>query len=336
MIFVSIASYTDPDLPRTLRDCLDNARWPADLRFGICWQADMLQPVGLEEFRSDRRFRFASYTVQESEGGTWARSVAQRFWQGEQFTLQIDSHMKFEPRWDQRLIEMMERLPSSKPLITVNSPVFWEDEQGRIQRDVSRGVPSSRVNHWSEPDWAPWVDYGPPVRDFPARNRFITGNFVFTLGEWNEEVPQDPDHYYWGEELNLTVRSFTSGYDLFLPNEIVAWHRLHRAGPPRRHWEHGEETVNSKNKLAIERLHLLLAGKIDSQRSKYGLGCERTLREFESYSGIDFAGRIAHPDVFTGRPPDPVTIRAESDWASCLSIEEFFAGNPTRTALTAF
>ena len=40
MIFVSIASYTDPELPRTLRDCLDNARWPADLRFGICWQGD--------------------------------------------------------------------------------------------------------------------------------------------------------------------------------------------------------------------------------------------------------------------------------------------------------
>ena len=106
MIFISIASYTDPELPRTLRDCLDNARWPADLRFGICWQGDPADPVPLNVFRSDKRFRYADYTIAESEGGTWARSIAQRFWEGETHTLQIDSHMKFDENWDVRLIEM--------------------------------------------------------------------------------------------------------------------------------------------------------------------------------------------------------------------------------------
>ena len=79
MIFISIASYNDPELPRTLRDCITNARWPGDLRFGICWQFDPLVPVPVEAFRADERFRFADYHIARSEGGTWARSVASTF-----------------------------------------------------------------------------------------------------------------------------------------------------------------------------------------------------------------------------------------------------------------
>ena len=334
LIFVSIASYTDPELPRTLRDCMENARWPADLRFGICWQADPAAPIALDAFRKDARFRFADYSIHESEGGTWARSIAQRFWQGEEYTLQIDSHMKFDEEWDRRLIEMLEDVPAAKPLLTVNTPIFWFDDEGRVHRDTARGVPTSRVNHWhSSGGWAPWVDYGPPNPRLPARNRFITGNFAFTLGEWNEEVPQDPEHYYWGEELNLTVRSFTSGYDLWVPREICVWHMLHQGGPPRRHWEHGEDVVSSKNAVAYERLHKLLYSDGSSDLGRYGLGTERTLREYEIYAGFDFASKRAHPDVYTGRPPDPVTIHSDEDWERCVSIEEFFAGNPDRTAL---
>src|SRR5262249_37346430 len=258
MIFVSIASYTDPELPRTLRDCVDNARWPDDLRFGICWQGAPAVPVSLDAFRADRRFLLDDCSIAQSEGGTWARSRAQRLWSGEEFTLQIDSHTKFEPRWDERVIAMLEALPGRKPLLTVNSPLFWWDDEGHLHRDTARGVPTTRVTHWAAAmGWAPWFDFGPPYRDLPGRNRFISGNFVFTLGRWNEDVPQDPDHYYWGEEFSLTVRSFTSGYDPWAPREIVVWHMLHRHGPPRRHWEHGQHVVEATNAVAFERLRRL-------------------------------------------------------------------------------
>ena len=286
--------------------------------------------VDLGAFRTDPRFRFADYTIDESEGGTWARSIAQRLWQGEDYTLQIDSHMAFEPEWDARLIAQMERCESAKPLLTVNSPLFWREASGGIRRETVRGVPTSRVNHWQD---APWVDYGPPHPKLPARNRFITGNFAFTLGEWNVDVPQDPNHYYWGEELNLTIRSFTAGYDLWVPDEIVCWHFDHGTKPPRRHWEHGDAVVRAKNAVAIERLDRLLAGDPDETLEPYGLGFARTLRDYEIYAGFDFANRRAHPDVYTGRPPDPVTIRGPEDWDRCVSIDEFFAEDPERRPL---
>ena len=57
-IFVAIASYADPELPRTLEDCIANAEKPEHLRFGICAQEDASAPVPLDKFYCDKRFRF--------------------------------------------------------------------------------------------------------------------------------------------------------------------------------------------------------------------------------------------------------------------------------------
>ncbi len=333
MIFVCIASYADPELPRTLRDCVLMARHPDDLRFGICWQDDPEAKVELEAFRQDARFRFADYTVAESRGGTWARSIAGSLWEGEDFTLQIDSHMKFEPDWDVRLLGMVERLDTPKPLLTIDSPVFYYDANGTLHRDLAKGVPTSRVSSWGAGSgWSPWSIWGPPHERLPAPIRMITGNFVFTLGRWNEEVPQDPEHYYWGEEWSLSVRSFTHGYDLFAPEEIVVWHMNHLDGGPRRHWEKGQEVVAAHNLVAFDRLdRLIYADDPEAHRTlgRYGLGDERTLRDFEIFSGFDLRRKVAHPDVFTGRPPDPVTIKSDLDWRRCITIEEAFRRDPS-------
>ena len=271
VIFVCIASYCDPELPRTLDDCLQNAKHPENLRFGICWQFDADHPVPVEKFKRDSRFRFIEFPISQSQGGTWARYKAQQFWNGEPYTLQIDSHMKFEPDWDVKLIRMMSTLPSDKPLITANSPVFWYDEHGHLHRDTTKGVPTHKIVNWSQAmGWSIWADYGRPNSHYPARTRILTGNFVFTLGRWNQEVPQDPGHYYWGEEWSLTIRSFTHGYDLFLPEEIVVWHMLHRSGPPRRHWEQGQDVVNRKNAIAFERLRMLIFSDDENEHKKLG------------------------------------------------------------------
>jgi hypothetical protein len=321
-IFVAIASYADPELPRTLRDCSEMAQYAGRLRFGICWQQDPEDPIDVDEFRHDPRFRMIDRTVQESRGGPWARNLAQSLWRGEPYTLQVDSHMKFEPGWDSNLIDMLESLPAAKPVISMNAPLFHYDEQGKLHRKFEMGVPTTRVTGWREPEWAPWFDFGPPNEQQPGRTRFINGNFAFSRGQWCVEVPQDPDHYYWGEEFNVTVRSFTWGYDFFLPGEVVAWHMLHTEGPPRRHWEHGEEVVRARNRVACERLHRLLYSDGGHGLGAYSLGRHRSLRDYEFFSGFDFRNKVAHPDVFTGANPDPVTIHSESDWAKCISWEE--------------
>lgn len=322
-LFVAIASYADPELPRTLEDCSAMARWPDGLRFGICWQHDRRAPIDVDRFKRDARFRFIERTVEESQGGPWARNLAQSLWRGEVYTLQVDSHMKFEPDWDARLIAMLEALPAKKPIITMNAPLFHYDDDGQLRRNFDMGVPTTKVSSWDESGgWAPWFDFGRPNRQQPGRTRFVNGNFAFTRGQWNVEVPQDPDHYYWGEEFSLTVRSYTWGYDLFLPDEVVAWHMLHRHAPPRRHWEHGEAVIQRRNEVAFERLHRLVYGGDGHGLAPYGLGPVRSLHDYETYAGFDLSAKRAHPDVFTGANPDPVTIRADADWSRCVTFAE--------------
>ena len=44
---------------------------------------------------------------QEATGPCKARNLAQQLWQGEEFFLQIDSHMRFVPGWDVKLLQML-------------------------------------------------------------------------------------------------------------------------------------------------------------------------------------------------------------------------------------
>jgi hypothetical protein len=326
-IFVSIASYCDPMLPWTLDDCLAKACHPEDLRFGICWQYDPAQAIDIARFRADKRFRVSTHHFSESQGGSWARAIAQEFWDGETYALQVDSHTAFAQGWDSTLIQMMRALPADRPLISANLPLFEIDEEGRARKDVASGIRTTRVTQWNaDLGWAPWFDWGSRSERAFARNRFLSGNFVFTDGAWTDAVRQDPEHYYWGEEFALTLRSFTHGYDLFLPDEIVAWH-MNIPQQPRRHWEHGKDVVRQKNKVAFERLRQLAynAGRAQERLGRYGLGSRRSLAEYERFAGFDLASKRAHPDVFTGRSPDPVTIRDDADWTACMTFEEYSA-----------
>jgi hypothetical protein len=56
-IFISIASYRDPELLPTLRDCIANAKQSDRLVFGICRQFHPDDKFDvLDEFKNDQRY----------------------------------------------------------------------------------------------------------------------------------------------------------------------------------------------------------------------------------------------------------------------------------------
>ena len=181
-IFVAIAAYADPSLPRTLGDAVSLAHAPDCLRFGICWQDDPAHLVELDAFRRDPRFRFIDRTTTESRGGPWARNLAQSLWRGEPYTLQIDSHMTFEPGWDRALIATLESMPAEKPLLTMNAPLFFVDDQDVLHRREDMGVPTTRVNGWRAPDWAPVVRFWPAEHSAPRSHPFRQRQFRVYAG----------------------------------------------------------------------------------------------------------------------------------------------------------
>ena len=57
-IFIQIASYRDPQLNPTLKNCIENAKYPKNLVFSIAWQHSKDDEWdNLDEYKNDPRFK---------------------------------------------------------------------------------------------------------------------------------------------------------------------------------------------------------------------------------------------------------------------------------------
>ena len=292
-IFVQIASYRDPQLLPTLRDCIKNAKNPDNLVFGICWQHD--ENDSLEEFKDDNRFKVIDINYKDSKGVCWARNAVQQKYTNEKYTLQIDSHMRFTPNWDETLIDMIEDLQKmgyKKPLLTgyVASYDPDNDPNSRIHEPwrmvFDRFIPEGAVFFLPEtiPNWK--------TLEHPVPARFYSAHFCFTLGKFSKEVQHNPEYYFHGEEISIAARAYTHGYDLFHPHKVVIWHEYTRKGRTKQ-WDDDSSWVAKNNHchLINRKLFGMDGEKQEGHDGKYGFGDKRTLREYEEYSGLLFSER---------------------------------------------
>jgi glycosyltransferase involved in cell wall biosynthesis len=326
-IFVQIAAYRDPQLEPTIKNMLENAKRPKNLRIGICRQYNPDDQFDLlEEYRNDNRFRILDVLYSDSRGVCWARNQVQQLYEGEEYTLQIDSHMRFEKNWDDTLIKMVKQLQKKgfeKPLLTgyVSSFDPDNDPQGRVQEPwrmaFDRFIPEGAV--FFLPETIPgWQDMKEPV---PAR--FYSAHFAFTLGKFSEEVQHDPEFYFHGEEISIAVRAYTHGYDLFHPHRVVIWHEYTRKGRTKQ-WDDDKDWVN-KNNLSHQKNRQLFGmdgEEVTMEFGKYGFGSERTLRDYEIYSGLLFSKRaVQQYTLDKNYPPNPHIFETEEElMASYASI----------------
>ena len=204
-IFVQIASYRDPELVPTIKNMLENAKRPKNLRFGIARQFKQEDGFdNLDEFSKDKRFRVLNIPHEESKGVCWARNLTQQLYEGEEYTMQIDSHMRFAPNWDDEMIKMIKQLQKkgyAKPLLTgyVSSFDPENDPAGRVQEPwrmvFDRFIPEGAV--FFLPETIPgWQDLKEPVT-----SRFYSAHYCFTLGQFSVEVQHNPEYYFHGEEI---------------------------------------------------------------------------------------------------------------------------------------
>jgi hypothetical protein len=295
-IFVQIASYRDPELRPTIEDMLNNAKWPENLRICIAWQhAKEDEWDHLDEYLDDPRFKIMDIHYKDAKGVCWARNKLQRYYNGEIYTLQLDSHHRFTKDWDETLINMLKDLQDKgykKPLLTAYLPGYFpnNDPAGRNievwHTNYDRFMPEGPV--FIVPCYADnWQKLTEP---FPAR--FYSGHFGFTLGSFVHDVPHDPDLYFHGEETSISARAYTHGYDLFHPHFPVIWHEYTRNGKTR-HWD--DHQFSPLDKFSFRKYRALF-GIDDESREEldfvgFDLGKERTLAEFERYIGVDFKGK---------------------------------------------
>ena len=305
-IFVSIASYVDPLLGFTIERARANARRPDALHFGVVEQADSATPMpqGVSYVRID---------PQHARGPCWARAIAMSFYRGEDWFLQLDSHMDFSPGWDERLVADARALRGGRRVVLTTYPSAFVFEDGKpVPKPVTEKVLALVVSPAAKftGEHAVLQFEGHPVNvDQPVPGIHVGAGCLFASGNLALEIPYDPGLYFHGEEQSLALRLYTSGWDIYHPPGMPIYHLYNDAssnGPKRAmHWDEAEDSARrvkwrDLERRSQQRLSRLVTG---APLGVYGLGRERSLADFAAFSGIDYANRTVSAHA---RRPQPV------------------------------
>lgn len=305
-IFIQIASYRDPELIPTIENCLTNADKPENLVFGICWQHG--KEEDLSKYLHEPNFKIISINYTQSNGCCWARSLIQKLYDNEEYTLMLDSHHRFVKGWDTILIKMYNDLKSKgylKPIITAYLPAYTPiSENENINNFMNEDI-NLLEQRAMEPKKMIFSEFtidnhilpkGSIIENHdelnePIKSIFFSAHFAFTNGNFINEIPYDPELYFIGEEFSIVVRAFTKGYDLFHPHILIAWHHYKRTKCIK-HWEDDpvwfEKDLKSKHHFQT----------IFDNYGIYGLGKERTIKDYIDYTELDFMDDYFNYDIF--------------------------------------
>jgi hypothetical protein len=323
-IFIQIASYRDPELIKTIQSAIKNAKKPKNLIFAIARQFNPDDKFDdLSEFDNDKRFKILNIPYMESKGACWARHLIQQLYDGEEYTLQIDSHMRFASNWDDEMIKMIKQLQKKgykKPLLTgyVSSFDPENEPQARVQdpwrMTFDRFIPEGAVFFLPEtiPGWQELTE--------PVPSRFYSAHYCFTLGQFSKEVQHDPDYYFHGEEISIAARAYTWGYDLFHPHKTLIWHEYTRKGRTKQ-WDDDKKWVE-RNNLCHKKNRALFGmdNEEPMEHGIFGFGTERTLRDYEIYSGLLFSKRAVQQETLDKKyPPNTYSYSNEEEWMNSFA-----------------
>jgi Glycosyltransferase (GlcNAc) len=281
-IFIQIASYRDPQLYPTIKNAFENAKFPENLVFGICWQKD--EKETLNEYENHPQVKLDIYPYQQSKGACWARNKLQQLYTDEQYTLQLDSHHRFVKHWDTVLINMYNQLREKgveKPLITTYLPSYNPSKDPEERCMCPWEIVMKEKTNDKQVLFIPSYIHEHEKLTEPVVAKFYSAHFAFTTGEFVKEVPHDPELYFTGEEMSITVRAYTYGYDLFHPHILIAWHEYTR-NYRTKHWDDDNEWW--KKDLHSKQHYL----SIFENDGKYGIGKKRTIQDYINFSRVDF------------------------------------------------
>ena len=325
-IFVQVASYRDPQMIPTVEDMIAKADNPEALTFGIVWQYDSSEPI--DYFDGRENFTVDKYHYYESEGLGWARNKTNKLYNGEKYTLQIDSHHRFVKGWDTMLLEDYNQalLFSPKPIITTYCTPFDPTSDEYTWNPVPCLMSQYEFSADKLLMSMPYYIQKYKDMDRVIKARTISGHFYFVEGTFINEVPYDPRIYFGGytEETSLSARAFTAGYDFYSPYRMIMWHEYTRNYRVK-HWDdHGHKNDNVKvtsgeRDILARNLTRQLFGQEDHGIlfGEYGLGDHRTLHDYEVYGGFDFKQcKIQEYTLQVQEPPNPLP------WHEQFKIEE--------------
>ena len=213
--------------------------------------------------------------------------------------LQIDSHMRALEHWDDLLLKTWKECSDARAVLSVYPNGF--QQPCHLQTSIlpvmaaagfdADGILNLRgISRFQLPEEQP---------DRPIPGAFIAGGFLFGPGSIVCEVPYDPDLYFHGEEVAMSARLWTSGFNIYAPNRLLLFHLYKTERTDKEHsathwgdhsnWHH-------YNLRALKSVHTLL-GRLNNapesircfndqpdELQPFGLGKKRKLSMYQQWA----------------------------------------------------
>ena len=298
-IFIQIPSYRDWELLKTVSNAISRASGQNELYFGIhncvLFPGEVVKPdspVGWAQIRYEESIAPNNIGLQK------ARYIANELYDGEDYYLQIDSHMRFVQDWDLKVIKMIEGYildGIENPLITMYPPSYWYEEDGVTEKyDVATNL--TRILFTENP--AKFKETLIPTQtanripDGCVYTASTSGGFIFTSGSFANIKPNQKIAF-WGEEPLIAARAFTHGFNLVVPTEYLVYHLYANKLPfqkiRRNHvWVDFPQQWGQLSNLSNIEYSLTFT---ENRVGNGALGSSRALRDYEEFAGLNFTTR---------------------------------------------
>jgi hypothetical protein len=210
-IYISVASYRDPECQLTVEDMFLRAEHPERLRVAIIDQRaenDSVQQCAVPEKPCSEdpsqtlcrfhhlidRFEVPAHL---SVGPVFARHLANRMYRGEYFAMQVDSHVRFIRNWDSDIISQWKAAKNEMAVLSVYlsdvigsiDPVTFENKHPArpimCKTDYEGDGKMRHLRHGQQPEGKPGIHGEPTLHPFWA------AGFSFARGHFTVQVPYD-------------------------------------------------------------------------------------------------------------------------------------------------
>lgn len=308
-IFVSIVSYRDPLLSKTIDSVLNQASSRHEITVGVFEQTaieDSLVTVDPARV-SDPRVRYKRIDPIYSEGVGWARAINAMQIEDEDFIYQIDSHMMFDKDWDRHLVNDWKKAKvkagTDRVVITGSCFSYELDEEGEPKLHTNYYPMTCRVGYFHYQDNNLLGAHGDLIDrtdDVEPAIHICAGNF-FTHADWVKNVGINHKVFFDGEEQLMVLSSLANGYKLYHPRELHSYHYIGTGEYVTKQWHQPLITMEQYGtfvRKSIKQLNDYL-DQID----------EDVLEAYREYSGVDYINRRLEPKSIarTMNPPQHVT-----------------------------
>ena len=288
-IFVSIASYRDDECSDTLKSLFKNATHPENIYVGICSQN---HPNNKNEECIPSHFKYLDHIRikrlkhTDALGPNYARYMCSHLWRGEEYYMQIDSHIQFIKNWDKIIINMYKSLPHPKCVLTHYPPASFDSKP-------SHTCSSHFENNFHIISEAKIIENEKINK--PIRTPYFSAGLFFTNSHFLYEIPYDPyiPYLFQGEEILMASRLYTNGWDMYNLSKPIAIHNYERDDKPHfwndnshKNWE---ELQNESNK----RYYKMIGQKTEIHPEfkymlkKFGMGNIRSIDDYFNFTGIN-------------------------------------------------